>query len=61
MTSFLCGILNKAKTKLTAKEIRFVISGMGDGEEELVKSGQKVHTSSYKINNITDVIYNMWQ
>ena len=43
--------MESRKTKLIEKEIRFaVIRGRGLGMEELGEGGQKVQTSSYKVN-----------
>ena len=44
---------SKKNMKLIEKEIRFVVTrggGGGGGEQELDEGGQKVPTSSYKIN-----------
>ena len=42
---------NKQRNKLTEKEVRSVVtSGQGQRDGELDEGGQKVQTSSYKIN-----------
>ena len=45
--------------KLREKEIRCVVTrGRSQGEGELDEGGQRVQTSSYKINMYRDIMYN---
>ena len=54
--SFICGFWNK--TKVTEKEIRFVV-GRRWGAKELGEGGHKVQSSNYKITSNRHVMSNM--
>ena len=49
--------IKKITNKLIGREIRFVVTGGWEGE--LDEGGQKVRTSSCKINKYRDVMYNI--